>query len=108
MPAVRWLRQEDHKFKDSLNYITRPCLKKNRNINFRRRINSQWLLRQHVHPVTIASSLCDSYRNLERCPDVFQNIIPLKPKVGLFLLTSPEFSMLGQKKTMLEEKHGEF
>jgi hypothetical protein len=28
IPALRWLRQEDCKFKASVSYIARPCLKK--------------------------------------------------------------------------------
>jgi hypothetical protein len=30
IPALRKLRQEDHKFKVSLGYIERPCLEKKR------------------------------------------------------------------------------
>jgi hypothetical protein len=31
IPALRGLKQEDHKFKVSLSYIVRPCLKKRSN-----------------------------------------------------------------------------
>jgi hypothetical protein len=30
IPALRRLRKENNKFKTSLNYIVRPCLKKNK------------------------------------------------------------------------------